>query len=134
MNIERLEKAIEILQRPIPKKTKFDMGTFSHQLMDGLNQKCGTSGCIAYFIGQDAYFTNLGYTCCVMGPKIVNFDHNGDSKEVLMDLFDLTRKECRYIFFTTLIGPDIHHAIYRIQQVIDGDDLPEEEELRDNEI
>jgi len=140
MNIQLLEKAIEILERPLPKKVTFDMHTYLRKDTDKLGQDCGTTGCIAYLLTTDSTFTDLGYSCYSDGPELKG--HYGMGKPALANLFDISDDTVRYIFYST--HGDSNHgwkggrssieaAINRIKNVIAGT-APAPYEVDDYEV
>ena len=137
MNTQLLKKAIEILERPLPKKVTFGMDSYKVTQKDSLGQECETSGCIAYLISTDSEFTDLGYSCGDYGPSLEGSESGGRS--VLCELFDLNEIEARFIFYTTYgesfpgISP-IEAAISRIKSVLNNDPILKSEELAEYEV
>jgi len=136
MNIERLEKMIEILERPLPKNVSFSMAYFGNKNVDELNQVCGTSGCIGHLLSTDSYFTDLGYDCEI--KAVYNSDgvrhytasptlnrmvggYIDEGGHVLEELFDLSLRERMYIFFSWQNGNTKEDAAERVKDVISGE-------------
>ena len=131
MNIERLEKMIELLERPLPKTIRFNMAYFGNKDFDEFNQVCGTSGCIGHLLSTDSYFTDLGYECNIKQvvnerdesyytafPTLSRRGHIIEGGEILEELFDISLRERMYIFFSWGNGNTKEAAAERVRDVI----------------
>ena len=126
MNVERLERMIEILERPLPKKFTFAMSTFGTNSIDKMGQICQTSGCIAYIIGTDSYFTSLGYSCETgeqsnAVPRLNSGNGYYSNIRALSELFNLSDKEVTHIFFSNYYESTTKDAVDRIKSVLNGE-------------